>query len=348
MNPPLPGNGPPGHVLGTQTRHPVWILLRALLGFALAAWLIRSMLMSCGVDLRAEFTHANKRWILLANGLYALTYVLTVMRWRMLLHAQGLRLPLSNVVRLVLVGNFFSLFVPGAVGGDVVKAVYLAGETPGHRVDALLTVFVDRVLGAIGLLVLAVVAVSLSYSFLSAADPRLGIGALTFVAVGILSALFLCALTWRDRWVPHAVRKVGSRVLPARVRSLARRSLEALDRYRTKPGVLAAGIAMSVGVHTLVTAVVILLAKSVGEQGGGLGVYLVAVQVANGIAMIPLTPGGVGGRDVVMCLLLKAAGVNAERAAVIPVMYTATFALWALVGGLVFVFDPVRTRRIRD
>lgn len=321
-------------------------VLRALLGFAVAAWIIHAIMNAPGVDVVAAFRGSNKRMLVAAVLAYAIGYPLMIVRWRMLLQVQGLHLSPQTMLRLVLIGNFFNLVVPGAVGGDVAKAAVLAGQTPGKRVEALLTIFVDRVLGAVGLLVLAALSVAGSYSFLRQADPRLGVAALAFGLFGLLSICGLWALVWRDRWahlaLAQAARRFVEKVIPLHVTTLARRAVHALDLYRDTPGVLLGGALLSVCVHAVATLVVILLARALGENHVGIAHYLLAVQVANGIAMVPLTPGGLGGRDLIVFLLLSHDGVDTAKAAAIPVMYSAIVTLWALVGGAVFIFDPIR------
>jgi len=89
-------------------------------------------------------------------GAISLTVVgsfLSFVRWYWLVIAQGLPFRLSDAFRLGLVGAFFNFVVPGAVGGDLVKAALIAREQE-KRVLAVSTIVVDRVVGLLGLLVL--------------------------------------------------------------------------------------------------------------------------------------------------------------------------------------------------
>lgn len=332
----------------TPRKSGIRLVLRAAFGFSVAAWLIYMIVNAPGVDVAHQFRSSHKGLLLTAMAAYGLTYPLAVVRWRLLLRVQGLNLPVWTIVRLVFIGGFFNLMVPGAVGGDVVKAAFLAGQTPGRRVESLLTIFVDRVLGAVGLLILTALSILGSYSFLRATDPRLGVAALLFGGLGTLAVVALWALTWRHRWwhlaAARASRRFVERILPASAISLAGRALRALDLYRDAPGALAACAALSVLVHVAVTLAVILLARAMGEGNVGIAHYFLAVQLANGAAMVPLTPGGLGGRDVILFLILSQSGADAARAASIPVMFSATIALYALAGGVVFIFDPIRSR----
>ena len=71
---------------------------------------------------------------------------LTFVRWWVLVRAQDLPFTLGNAFRLGLIGLFWNTFLPGAVGGDAVKAYYLAREQD-RRTVAVSTVLLDRAIG---------------------------------------------------------------------------------------------------------------------------------------------------------------------------------------------------------
>jgi hypothetical protein len=76
--------------------------------------------------------------------------VLTLLRWYVLVRAQGLPFRMRDAIRLGLIGFFFSSFLPGSVGGDLVKAAALA-RTQSRRTVAVATVIMDRVIAFWGL-----------------------------------------------------------------------------------------------------------------------------------------------------------------------------------------------------
>lgn len=76
--------------------------------------------------------------------------LLTFVRWYLLVRAQGLPFTLSNAVRLGLIGYFLSTFLPGSIGGDVIKAAFIAREQ-SRRTVAVATVLIDRAIGLWGL-----------------------------------------------------------------------------------------------------------------------------------------------------------------------------------------------------
>jgi uncharacterized protein (TIRG00374 family) len=81
-------------------------------------------------------------------GLGAL--LLTFLRWYILVRAQDLPFTVFNALRLGLIGFFLNTFLPGSVGGDIIKAAFLAREQ-SRRTVAVATVIIDRFVGLWGL-----------------------------------------------------------------------------------------------------------------------------------------------------------------------------------------------------
>jgi uncharacterized membrane protein YbhN (UPF0104 family) len=75
-------------------------------------------------------------------------------RWYVLVRAQDLPFTLPSALRLGMVGYFANLFLPGAVGGDILKATFLA-RAQSRRTVAVATVLIDRAVGLCGLIYLA-------------------------------------------------------------------------------------------------------------------------------------------------------------------------------------------------
>ena len=92
--------------------------------------------------------------LLLALGLYGLHVLTNTWRWRLLLDAQGVIVPLKTLAASYLVAGFFNNFLPSNIGGDVVR-VRDTARAAGSRTLATTVILVDRGLGLIGLVLLA-------------------------------------------------------------------------------------------------------------------------------------------------------------------------------------------------
>jgi uncharacterized membrane protein YbhN (UPF0104 family) len=70
------------------------------------------------------------------------------------MRAQKIHVPLLLAIKLTYLGQFFTNFMPSAVGGDLVRAWYISHHTP-HRLRAAIGVAADRFMGLAGTMILA-------------------------------------------------------------------------------------------------------------------------------------------------------------------------------------------------
>ncbi len=93
----------------------------------------------------AEGQPIHAGFLAAAFVLYSAAMLLTLLRWYILVRAQDLPFRIADALRLGLVGVFFNTFLPGSVGGDIVKAAALA-RGQSRRTVAVATVIMDRVI----------------------------------------------------------------------------------------------------------------------------------------------------------------------------------------------------------
>jgi uncharacterized membrane protein YbhN (UPF0104 family) len=77
--------------------------------------------------------------------IYTAAAALTMFRWYLLVRALDLQLSIRDAFRYGMIGVFFNTFLPGAVGGDIIKAAVLA-RGQSRRTAAVATVIMDRLL----------------------------------------------------------------------------------------------------------------------------------------------------------------------------------------------------------
>jgi uncharacterized protein (TIRG00374 family) len=125
----------------------VWMLCKYGLGVGLLAWVV--WLNWDGLANALE-RPINVQPLLLAITLCLGSVLLTFVRWYVLVRAQGLPFTLPNAFRLGSIGFALNTFLPGSVGGDIIKATCIAREQ-SRRTVAVATVLLDRAIGLAGL-----------------------------------------------------------------------------------------------------------------------------------------------------------------------------------------------------
>jgi uncharacterized protein (TIRG00374 family) len=153
----LPADSPfPERVVNKRI---VFNLLKYVLAFGLLGWVVWSNWEPPGgrglsyVWQRHAVEGQPVAWgyLVAALVIYQAAVLLTLLRWFVLVRAQGLPFRLGDAIRLGLLGFFFSTFLPGSVGGDIVKAAALA-RVQSRRTVAVATVLMDRAIALWGLI----------------------------------------------------------------------------------------------------------------------------------------------------------------------------------------------------
>ena len=321
-------------------------IFRIIIGIGLAYGLIHFTLKSTGGDIWKEILRAQKSFLLLSLLFYGTTICITIYRWNLLLKVQGVYLRVWDLIRLTMIGGFFNLVIPGAVSGDLVKMIFLAKQTKRNSTEAVLTVILDRTLGMIGLFIIAAIMVLLYLPFLLNLKHEyrfIQVATLTVGLVSICGVFGVALIKFRqtlkrylgiNRIVKYAERKLPKSMVLALIRVM-----NALYLYRQNLGAIAIGIALSILIHSCLAVNLFLVGVSIGENVIQLSDYFLATQVSSAITIIPLTPGGVGMRDVTTTILFSALHASPEKIAVLPVIMTLIMVFWRLIGGLFFIFS---------
>jgi hypothetical protein len=120
----------------------------ALVLLALALYLNRRQI--------AQVFEREIDWRLYALGLAldVAGVLLAYGRWFLMVRALGLPFRRRDALRLGFIGTFFNVVIPGAIGGDFVKAAYLCREQP-RKAPAIASVVIDRLASLLALFLLA-------------------------------------------------------------------------------------------------------------------------------------------------------------------------------------------------
>jgi glycosyltransferase 2 family protein len=218
--------------------------------------------------------------------------------------------------------------VPGATGGDVVKAWYAARRL-GAGTRAVVTVVVDRFLGLFGLVLLAGIALLAAPSDAAYATAR------TLVVVCLVGGLVVGAVLLSRR----LRRATGLARLARRLpfAHLLAEADEALRLYRHRPRTIAATLLLSLANHAGSVVAAWLLAHAIGLHDLGLTPLLVVVPLASLAGAVPLLPGGWGVGEMAYAFLLAPFGVAPTEAVGLSVLLRLLNVAVSLPGGLLWV-----------
>lgn len=302
-------------------RKRLWLLAKLLVAAAAFSFILARQPWS-------DLTAALRRVAPLSIGAAVLLQVACIAtatwRWRSLMRAYGARsMPrFATMLRVYFVGQFYNTYLPGAVGGDLVRAVVTRRSFPdGGATAGLAIVFVERALGLLG--VLSVSALAAPFG----AGQELRRAFMPYCALGIVGVAGVITAIALSRRLAHYV--------PLRIKPILR-ALPELQR--TPPFALACVLAMAMQVflalcgHVLVSSI---------YPGATLLDSLIAMPLAAAAAFFPLSIAGAGPRDLVLVALFETLGIpRAAGAATALAMLLVTLFVAGL-GGVLQLIAPL-------
>ena len=328
----------------------VFFLLKILLAGGIVYWLVsrqREAVVAC-------LKNFDYRYLFPAVILYFFHMVVCGLRWRVLAGVLGVELSRMEAVSLSMQGYFFSLVMPSAIGGDLVKIGVLSSRArPGTKVEGAFSILMDRIVGMIAMFLLLLVVTLPAIPILMKVElPGLPMTPeMRYCGIGLI---YLCTLAGLGASVAiffhRFFRKLplfGSLMNLADhlSRGLVSRVTDAADVYAEQPKVLLGCIGISVVfVHLLVAGVFGVLVLGCGADGATSLSVLAAVTIGNLVGMIPIFPAGVGGRDLTVIAILVAGGMLSADAKTAQLLSTALMIFGNLAAGIFFLIDPGRKR----
>ena len=262
--------------------------------------------------------------------------LVTAWRWRWLVEALGLALSAGAAVRYTLYGIFFNLVVPGATGGDVVKAYYAAKRT-GVPTKAVVSVFVDRAVGLFALVLFAGVILYSSPGNVAWDAPRLLVSL-------VLAGACVGGVLVLSRRVRRAL-GLSALFLKLPFQGIWREVDAAFALYRRRPGALGLGLLVSFVNHAGTAVLAFVLARALGLSVVRLSDCLALVPVTSLLSAIPLLPGGWGVGELAFAYFFAPVGVAPSEAVALSVVLRLAILTSGLPGGVLWVLSKEHARR---
>lgn len=258
------------------------------------------------VDIRQvtdTMASANVWYFLLALLAFNISKLISVYRLKAYLQAIGVHLNDTYNIRLLYVGMFYNLFLPGSIGGDGYK-IYLIRQQYNVKTKYVVgATLLDRVSGLALLLLMAGVFLLLS----TFAPPVPQYHLLVIVATLLVLPTYF----------------IGNKLFfPV-----------FLKKFRTTTH-----LSFWVQIGQVATAVLLLLSVSVNESYTD---YLTLFMISSVVAVFPFTIGGVGARELVFLYGYQYLNIHQETAITFTLLFFFVTAITALIG-LAFSYNMDR------
>jgi uncharacterized membrane protein YbhN (UPF0104 family) len=276
--------------------------------------------------------HASVSWLLVGLVLYFLTIAAATWRWKLLLDAQGVDMSARTLMGSYLVATFFNNFLPSNIGGDFIR-IRDSAKVAGSTTLATMVVLTDRVIGLIGLVLVAALGATAASAHAGRAPSPIwpswlwagfvvaaGASAPAVLAPAGVTRLLQPLMAIHPEWIGERIDKLTS----------------ALERFRDRPAALGGCFlgALFVQAALVVYYMAVVQALHIDVRLVDLAVI---VPISFVVQMLPVSVNGFGVREATFSLYFARLGVPIESAVLMSLVAAALMIVFSLTGAGVYV-----------
>lgn len=258
---------------------------------------------------------------------YIISVVLWSVRWYLFIRATGEPATLWRVFKTTITGIFFSMFLPTLVGTDLGRMYEMARDRD-DKVGVVSTVLLDRLMGLLTLVLIALVALLFGYEFVGDGSIPLTIVITTILMVVGWLLFFNRDLMRSFLWV---FQLPAVKQLEPTLRSL----YNALHHLQSQPRLLISTLFVSILNNFFEILCVIFIARALDVHAEPVYFFLFMPLIWL-ITTIPISIGGLGLREGVFAFFFNQIGVSSEEAVAMSLLYYGCSVVVGFAGGLAF------------
>lgn len=277
---------------------------------------------------------ANISWLLIGLALLGLGRLITAYRWKILLSAQGIYPPLKTLIVSLFVANYFNLFLPSNIGGDVMRAYDISRDSrrPG---TSIMTIIIERIIGIFALVMIAILSLIFVYFMRRNIWVRYQISSLVWPVIGCfivsLVGMFTVSYSHFAKAAAYLLRRIGFK----KAEETVKRANEILCSLKSEWYYLVMGLLLSLLLQINVIVYTYVIALSINLKVPFIYFCLI-VPLIFIILLIPLSINGIGIRENAYIYFLGGFVLAPKAIALSWLLFFMTLVLGA-IGGLVYV-----------
>ncbi len=312
------------------------LLLRLVISLALLIFLFKFNKIDLN-SLLNDIKSADKFLLFASLFIYFFVYLIGFLRWQMLLKATGIDIPVKRLITSFAGGAFFNFFLPSTIGGDLVRAADLSGHTRRIR-EVVTTVFLDRLSGYIGLVILVIVVLIFGSSLLR---DRIVMSSIVF----LISLLIVILLVLFNTSIYAKASKFLSSPGAERIKEAIKGIHHEIHVFRNRKRLVVENILLSVIVQFLPVLSSYFIAFSLGVKISFI-YFCLFVPIIGAVTLLPIALGGLGLREGLVIFYFAKVGVIQQLALAISLLSFVFTVFYGVVGGLYYVLT-VHYRRVQ-
>ncbi len=248
-----------------------------------------------------------------------------LLRWFLYVRALGLQVPLVSVIRYFFIGLFGNLFLPSAIGGDVIKIFGLCVHT-SQKAKVVASVILDRLSGFAGMAVVAIVSFAFGSRLIDDMSLVFSISGMFVASAGFAVILF-------NRRIYSFCCQIFSR-LPKLQKSLMNLH-DDIALLKNRQDALWIAVGLSCVAQILAAISFFFIAKAL-HQDIRLVYFIIFMPLICVAASMP-SIGGLGVREAGAAYLFAKVGVESGISVSISLINFLFMVLAGLIGGIIYL-----------
>jgi uncharacterized protein (TIRG00374 family) len=261
--------------------------------------------------------------------------VLMAFRWIKLVEALGVHAARAKLFKIFFLSTFFGSFLPSGVGGEAVRAISFSKLT-SKGIESVASIVLDRLFGFLSMLLTGLLSLAVFYRVYPHPALLYVVLAASVVLLGLLGAALARPV--------HSFLLARFGTAKGRFADWVRKGVDAMSRYREKPGVLAFVLAISVLVQLLRVLQAYLLSEAM-DLGTPAVYFLCFVPPILVVTMLPISVGGWGTANAAYVYLFSQVGMDPDGAFVLSVLILGLGVVGNLPGGLIYAGEGFASTR---
>ena len=271
--------------------------------------------------------NADLRYLILALMVGVMINMVSALKWFMLTRAQHLNASYWRIFAYYLIGQFYNMFLPTSVGGDIVRS-YELGKYSGRQADSLASVFVERYTGVVVLLLVAALAVLTQLSRFNEGFIVVTLAAF-FVGLGLIGWFIVDErpYTWIKR--TFLDKFSVSKVIFEKIDKLQ----ESVAVYKQQPATLVVAFVNSF-IFYIIAVLNVYVTALVFTSNVSFVDILIATPIIMLVMNLPISIGNIGLMEVAYVSVLELMGYGAELGLAIMFLMRIKSIFDAILGGI--------------
>ena len=279
----------------------------------------------------------NPTVIISGFAIFFLQFAMFALRWKLVTSLiEKISFYLS--LKLHLTGQFFNTFVPGGVGGDVVKAIELSSAINQPKKNTLALTLLDRIVGLYSMILFSFIFLSIEMRQLSESNEKY-----LLTSAGLFVVSGSCILLRKKmRALFYKLTQSLKKDFVAHLRESLLNFFDYLDQL-IETGKLKYFILISLVAQFLSILFLYIVVNSLVDVPPPYILFFPLACFAFMAMAIPITPGGIGLGQAAFFFIFKSFGDSTAEAAIVGISLLQLFYIvLSLPGGYYFIKSPKR------